>query len=163
MKNLWKNAKSDVFNSKFICFIILDDGDYTIICEEKAYELKDEMPSMLYAANGAYKTNFLTTKWNVYKGATRLLYVVISSTYKYNGSYVYVEEGQDIFYQYNAAKYANAKSDYTKAADKSKTKAKYVLKGTLKYGNTSKDYTFKQIFTPDGKYSKSPAKNKIDF
>ena len=142
---------------------VVQDGDYTITCEETIYEPKDEITNILYAANGAYKMDICTSQWNVYKGATRLLFVTISSTYMHNGTYVYIEEGQDIFYQYNNAKYTNATATYTKKADKSKTQAKYVLKGTLKYGNTSKNYSFKQLFTPAGKASISPSKTKIEF
>lgn len=100
----------------------------------------------------AYKTEYITREWVLsYKG-TELIEMMLDASFKYNGTYVYTNDGQYIVKKYNGSKFNISKVNTTTSANKSKVQAKYVVKGTVtnsKYGG-NKDVVFKLFCTPTG-------------
>lgn len=136
----------DVQNDTF------EDEDCVIKVSGKIYE-DTKVDSTGYKRKDATYTWYVLSKTGSYQ-----LIITLDVTFKRNGTYVYVSDKNYFYTVYNNHAFENISQSYTKKANKSRTKAHYTVKGTLrnKKNDKSKKYTFKITCTPSGKIGISP-------
>ncbi|MCI8410838.1 MAG: hypothetical protein HFJ09_16515 [Lachnospiraceae bacterium] len=124
------------------------------------YPLSD---TQIDASKKDYKTDYMLKIHGVSAGGKQILRLDQYAEFKFNGTYVYVNDKESVWYCYGDTKFTNVVSSYTK--NKSKTKATYSVAGDLKWRKNSKSkykkehWTFKLMCTPSGKMSSSGVKS----
>lgn len=106
----------------------IQDGDYTIEVTNTTYASVNN--DATFAAN-AYNDEFKTQEFNISRGDTKLFWVILDASFKYNNKYAYVSEKMKDYRCYNGATFSNASTIYTKKTDNAKV-AKFSLQGNLK-------------------------------